>query len=857
LPQTAFSKLLAELNDVSGRRFEQLCRWFLLHDPIYGGLLKEVWLWDDWPGRWGRDKGIDLIAEAKDGQLWAIQAKQYAPDYSVKKADIDTFLSESNRPQIDFRLLIATTNNLGGNAREVMDGQEKPVSLLLRSDLEGQEIQWSAFLAELAPTRPSPKTPEPHQDEAIKGVLAGFKAGEDRGQLIMACGTGKTLVSLWLHEKLHSQKTLVLVPSLSLLKQTLGEWRANALEQFEFLPVCSDKSVSGKDNYDAAIDHVGTLGFPVTNSVVEVAAFLRKQGPRVVFSTYQSSPLVAEALHDCPGFDFIVADEAHRCAGPGAKKFATVLDNNKIPGRRRLFATATPRFYTDRVQKEANEEDYEIASMDDTQSFGPVFHRLSFGEAIERDLLADYRVLVIGVDDPMCRELAEAGSLVTVDGSTITDARSLSSQIGLAKAVRDCDLHRIITFHSRVESARKFASTFLDVIRWIPEHNRPSGEIWTEHVSGNMNAGQRAQRIDKLKHLGSNERGLLSNARCLAEGVDVPTLDGVAFIDPKRSAIDIAQAVGRAIRKVRGAKTQKVGTIVIPVYVASTESPETMLEGSAFEPVWSVVRALREHDEHIAEKLDELRRELGRHNKARIELPTKLIFDLPKEVGLDFAHAFNVRLVERTTANWEFMFGLLETFTKREGDALVSQGYKEGEFKLGQWVSVQRRAKKKEQLSKDKIQCLEALPKWSWDPLEDDWEEAFALLKTYVAREGDALVPQGYKEGKFNLGTWVSNQRRAKNKGKLSKDRIQRLEALPKWSWDRLEDDWEEAFALLKTYVAREGDARVSAACKEGEFKLGQWVRIQRYNKKQGKLSKDKIQRLEALPGWKWDFRKK
>ncbi len=521
----------------------------------------------------------------------------------------------------------------------------------------------------------------------------------------------------------------------------------------------------------------------MTSSAVEVAAFLRKQGTRVVFSTYQSSPLVAEALQDCPEFDFIVADEAHRCAGAEAKKFSMVLDNNKIPGRRRQFATATPRYYTGRVKQEADEKDYEIASMDDRQSFGPVFHRLSFGEAIERDLLADYQVLVIGVDDPMCRELAEIGSLVTLDGNTTTDARTLSSQIGLVKAIRDRDLHRVITFHSRVASASKFVHTLPDVIKWTPEHKRPSGEVWTEHVNGKMNAGQRGQRIDKLRHLGSNERGVLSNAKCLAEGVDVPALDGVAFIDPKRSAIDITQAVGRAIRKVRGAKTQKVGTIVIPVYVASTESPEATLEKSVFEPVWSVVRALREHDDVLAEQLDELRRSLGRQATTRLELPSRLLIDLPQQLGLNFAHAFNVRLVERTTANWEFMCGLLECFTKREKHARVHAHYKEGEFKLGIWVSQQRTSKKTGKLSKDRIQHLEALPGWVWDPLEADWEEGYALLQKYIDREGNVRVPRGHVEGELKLESWVSYQRKSKRTGKLGKDRIQRLEALPGWYW--------------------------------------------------------------------------
>ena len=237
---------------------------------------------------------------------------------------------------------------------------------------------------------------------------AGFK-NADRGQLIMACGTGKTLTSLFIKEKLAAQRTLVLVPSLSLLKQTMRVWFANRRDEFAALPVCSDATVSRDD--DAAVMYTSDLGVPVTTDAAEIAAFLRKRGQRVVFSTYQSSPQIAEAfkLGRVPAFDLVIADEAHRCAGPVSSDFATVLDPVKIKAQRRLFMTATPRYFTGRVIREAKEADFEYASMDDEEKFGAVFHRLGFSDAIKRGLLTDYQVAVVGVDDAMYREWADEG----------------------------------------------------------------------------------------------------------------------------------------------------------------------------------------------------------------------------------------------------------------------------------------------------------------------------------------------------------------------------------------------------------------------------------------------------------------
>ncbi len=621
----------------------------------------------------------------------------------------------------------------------------------------------------------------------------------------MACGTGKTLAALWIAERLGSQRTLVLVPSLSLLAQTLREWSANANGPFEYLAVCSDPTVVGED---ALVEHTTELAFPATTDPSAIASFLRRRGRRVVFATYQSSPQIAAAFEGwIPQFDLAVADEAHRCAGRTSSEFATILDAAKIKSRRRLFMTATPRFYTANVRIEAGQVGVDVASMDDETVFGPVLHRLKFGEAIERDLLSDYQVVVVGVDDEMYRTWAERGEFVTPDGKKVTDARSLAGQIGLAKSMRKHGLRRTISFHGRVKAAREFSAEIPSVIHWLPARTRPTGATWSEHVSGAMTSGHRDRLLLRFRDLAQDERGLLSNARCLGEGVDVPSIDTVAFIDPRRSTIDIVQALGRAIRK---SADKRVGTIVLPVFLSADDDPDQALNDSAFQHVWDVLKALRAHDEMLGEELDELRRRLGARSGAP-RRPGKIKLDLPRTVGTDFARAFDVRLVEQTTASWEFYFGMLERFGEREGSMLlVPYAARENGIGLGSWVNIQRSKYLRGTLETDRRRQLEALPGWTWDPRDDAWEEGFDQLQRFVEREGHADVPFGRGKVGYQLGQWVSNQRRTYRQGNLEPERCARLEALPGWRWDWGARDtaWERGFASLQSYVQREGAQR-------------------------------------------------
>jgi hypothetical protein len=515
-----------------------------------------------------------------------------------------------------------------------------------------------------------------------------------------------------------------------------------------------------------------------------------------------------------------------------------------------LFMTATPRYFTGRVLKAAQEADLEVASMDDEAKFGKVFHRLTFGEAIKRQLLTDYQVVVVGVDNYTYLQWAQRGTLITRDGEKVTDARTLAGQIGLAKAMREYNLQRIISFHSRVARAREFANEMPEVIAWMPTRQRPKGALWSRHASGEMSAGKRHVLLQHLSRLDDGERGLLTNARCLSEGIDVPTLDGVAFVDPRRSEVDIVQAVGRAIRKSEG---KIVGTIVIPVFIEADANPETALDDSSFKPVWDVIQALRAHDEVLGEQIDSLRREMGRTCGVP-KLPDKIHLDLPVTVDAAFADAFDVRLVERTTQSWEFWFGLLERYVADYGNSRVPQDFKsDDEFQLGAWVNSQRIRHKGGKLERDRFERLRRLDGWVWNASEAKWDEGFHHLEEFAKERGHVQVPIGHEVEGFKLRTWYRNQRAKFDK--LSAERQHRLGSLPGWHDYSHDVRWEKAFQLLLNYVEEHGNAKVDRSCVIDGYPLGTWAMTQRLEFKRGRLDKDRTKRLAALTGWDWDRR--
>ena len=362
-----------------------------------------------------------------------------------------------------------------------------------------------------------------------------------------------------------------------------------------------------------------------------------------------------------------------------------------------------------------------------------------------------------------------------------------------------------------------------------------------------MNAGEREHRLQRLRRISDGERGVLTNARCLNEGVDVPTLDGVAFIDPRRSQVDVVQAVGRAIRK---AYDKTVGTVVIPVFVDSTVDPEKALEASEFDRVWQVVRALRDHDEDLAEQLDALRRQLGVRGTTG-KRPSKIVIDLPRGVDATFARAFDTRIVERSTARWEEWFGRLSRFAERSGTARVAYRCNFEGTNLGLWVAYQRRNRGR--LDQDKVRRLESLPGWVWDPSEGYWLDGINALRAFISQYHHADVVQKYvdKNG-FRLGSFVSHAREARRAGNLPDERVSDLESIPGWQWDPRQVSWDRGFAQMRAFSEANGHCRLRRGQRVNGYDLAGWAQAQRAAYKRGRLTEAQIARLEGLRNWRW-----
>ena len=839
-----------------GKQFEKIVKWWLQNDPIHSRDVKKVWLWDEWPDRPGPDVGIDLVAELKDGSLVAVQAKCFDSERDIPKSELDSFISAASPRKYGRRMLVASTDGLSTNARRML--HDNHVTQVMFSYLDSLQEFWpSTFLSLGGPRTISKWGPRTHQSLAIHDVTEGLRKAS-RGQLIMACGTGKTLTAMWIMESLDSHSTLVLVPSLSLLSQTLLEWSQHSNVSRSYLCVCSDDTVNKSD--DAIISSVDDVPFPVTTKPAEIAHFLSQRGRKIIFSTYQSSAQVARGMKSVgKKFDLVICDEAHRLTGKNDAEFATALDDKKIPAKKRLFMTATPRTYTASVKSKASERGVEITSMDDEAMFGKELHKLSFGQAIEKELLTDYRVVIVGVTDPQVQELIERRELVTA-GNVETDARTLAAHIGLAKATKDYDLKRTISFHGRIKTAQDFAQNHASIVEWMPDDHKPSGTIWADTITGAMNSSSRRKLLDKLKENVPGQHALLSNARCLTEGIDVPSLDGVAFIDPRSSQVDIIQAVGRAIRK---ADNKTLGTIVLPVLIPHEADAEHALEDTAFKPIWAILNALRSHDDNLETELDLYRVALGKTGSINLD-NQKIVRDLPLDIDQLFPHfseLMNLKIVESCTDTWSWWFGLLLKYVEVNGTSRIQSHDLFDSLRLGAWVAAQRTAYRGihnwGKLTRDRAELLAALPDWTWDPIEDQWMKLFEATRNTNIDDCKTPISSDFvdKNG-LKIGSWIIQQRVAYFSGQLEGEKQALLESLPNWSWDPIEDQWLKMYeATRESSINARGLPVRSHYVNETGLRVGSWIVSQRRRRTLGALGEEKVKMLEDLPGWTWDPR--
>lgn len=666
----AFQKILDKYRKISfserdkGDRFERLMQTYLLTDPKYTSKLKKVWLWNEFHGKsdlGGGDTGIDLVALTFDGDYWAIQCKCYQEDSVIDKPSVDSFLSTSSREfkneqlkttKFAHRLWISTTNKWGPNATEAIKNQNPPVTRINLFDLQEAPVDWEKLEKGIhgEASRNVKKSLRPHQQQALELTHKHFKKA-DRGKLIMACGTGKTFNSLRIAENETKGKGLILflVPSIALLGQTLREWSADANEDINAICICSDPEISKKKtkNDDSDSFSVVDLALPASTNTKDIVSQFKhikengKKGMTVVFSTYQSIDVIARAQKEIikngfGEFDLIICDEAHRTtgvslSGEDESAFTKVHEDKFIKAKKRLYMTATPRLYSDDAKSKAAQAEAILCSMDDTKLYGEEIYRIGFGEAVERDLLTDYKVLILTLSDkdvpPAVQKMIsdKENEINTDDASKLIGCiNALSKQIlgdeGVIKNTDPEPMRRAVAFCSSIAVSKKITATYNTAtdayLSSLPaEKKEQMVSLASKHIDGTMSAPQRDDLLGWLKSdMEENECRVLTNVRCLSEGVDVPSLDAVMFLSARNSQVDVVQSVGRVMRKSPG---KKYGYIIIPVVVPSdVEANKALDDNERYKVVWTVLNALRAHDDRFNATVNKI--ELNRKRPTQI-----------------------------------------------------------------------------------------------------------------------------------------------------------------------------------------------------------------------------------------------
>lgn len=634
-----------------GNAFERLSKVFLENDATQTQQYSKVWHYSDWAkehdGYSIKDIGIDLVAKLRDEDGYcAIQCKFYKSDHSISKSDLDSFISASATSDFNRLMLIDTsTQPIGKNAQSVFDNLTQDYIRLQLSELEESRIDWSAYIHDGSIRLHSQKELRDHQVKALNAIRSGL-AEDDRGKMIMACGTGKTFTSLRIAEDIAGagKTVLYMVPSLALMSQTVREWKNDAKSDFTAFSACSDDKVGKKKpSHDQIVVNPNDLAFPATTDAKKLSEQIKnadKSKMTVVFSTYHSIDVISKSqhAHDLSDFDLIICDEAHRTTGAtlvgeDESNFVKIHSNENVRGKKRLYMTATPRIYGETARRKEDEGEVNLASMDDETIFGKnLFHR-GFGWAVENGLLTDYKVVVLMMDEQLVsdrvqRSFTDGAELDLDDATKMVGCYKALAKVGMKNdkegiQTDTAPMKRALAFCQNIKTSQMFSSEFSNVVNEYISHEDVSEEHRTDlavelfHVDGTFNAEQRNEKLGWLKdETDENICRVLTNARCLSEGVDVPALDAIMFLHPRKSQIDVVQSVGRVMRKAEG---KKLGYVILPIAVAPGVSAEKALnDNDRYQVVWQILNALRAHDERFDSTINRIG--LGEDVSDRIEI---------------------------------------------------------------------------------------------------------------------------------------------------------------------------------------------------------------------------------------------
>lgn len=683
--------------------------------------------------------------------------------------------------------------------------------------------------------------PRPYQKDAIEAAVEDLHRS-DRTTVVMACGTGKTLVSQRIAEALIKDGSVVvaLFPSIGLLDQTYRSWKQNSTNQFQAIAICSDETVGKEADGFKTED----LSIESTTSAEVLKDWVQEfsGSHRIIFATYQSSEVV-QIAQDSMGMqevDLIVFDEAHRTTGLTSKQFSTALDQKKVRASKRLFLTATPKVHS-------GKSDDTVYSMDDESIYGKVSYELTFAEAVRLGRLSDYRVAIVAVTEKEVHQAILDNPKMNVAGKEL-DVEMVASQIALGRAIQEYNLNRTIVFHNRIGKSKEFARSLPTTLGLVDESFTDRTNV--VHMDAKTDTSKRVQELEKFVELGQEQIGVLSNVKVLSEGIDSPVIDSIMFSDPKTSYIEVAQAVGRAMRLHPTRKEPSI--ILLPVFVNPLESSEAAIDDSRFKHVWSTIRALADNDSKFASDLAFSRAGFTNGESAPL-LPEKINFVSELgEVPESFSRSFAMKLIDATSSSWENGITELSLFVEKWNSGRIPVNHvSDSGFRLGSWSVTKRQERRAGLLSSTRIKALDDMG-FDWNTFDTNWNNAIEDIKSFVGKNGHFNAPSG-KIGKngTNLRNWIASRRSEKVLGSLTKDRQDELDELG-FTWSVMAESTDTLVSELKKFQIEFGHVDPPQRYKSPSgYPLGKLLSSSRGSYRDGTISRRRRSELESL-GISW-----
>ncbi|WP_089380430.1 DEAD/DEAH box helicase [Lutibacter agarilyticus] len=791
----------------AGKIFEYFTKYYFLAETKVKSDYKKVWLYDDIPIDIRKklnlpsvDHGIDLLLQSTNDDYHAVQCKFKNDELKKLSWSGDKIANVLASGTLCQKVIVfSNAADVTGVAKSFDKYSHFVYDALI--DIK-PEVFKNILLLALGeqPKEIKKYVPQEHQLKAINEVVKHLE-NNDRGQLILPCGAGKTLTALWIKEELKYKTILVLVPSLALLKQIKNDWAEQRSTDYKYMCVCSEKDID-KYRPDSVIVHTYEISGLVSTDPIIVSNFINEKGSKVIFSTYQSLKVIQEACEEKEkfSFDLIICDEAHRTTGSKNKSIFTLVHyNDKIPSKKRLYMTATPKVVSTSFKAKLG-GDYELlCDMSNSSIYGEEAFRMTFGEAIEQDILVDYKIIGIGVTDKQIKEFIDRQNYLGDYSAT-----DLAHNFALELVMKKYNAFHALSFHSKVAFAKEFSE----------RHSLFFNEIFSKHVEGKQSTTYRARVLNEFK---KSKRGIVSNARCLTEGVDVPAIDLIYFCDPKTSKIDIVQASGRALR-ISKINNKTMGYIVVPIFHHIEENLEAEIKRKPiFNHLIQVVRSLCDQDERLQAYIDTIAFEKGKKGNSKIEIDfsggeTERVIKLD---GLEnkLKNVLFDEIIEKTRTLWEVRFLQLISFKKENNNLNVS---KLDHPKLHNWMSELRRYNRGNKLDSKKKERLNEIG-FDWKSesfkeitdVDEIWLSTFDRLLDYHTEFGNCDVPAKYSKDK-QLGTWVVSQRRNKKLNRISQERIDLLNEL-NFKWEGRGGVFEKFIKRLEEFKLKYGHTMVQA----------------------------------------------